>query len=146
MNHNFLMTSIRLAALAAFTLLPGMACTYSATSPVVGAGGGNVAVQVYTQPGCAWIAEDSALASVYTSRFGRGSGAYWMYVRPNAGRTRTAPVRGYVVTAPSNQITGRSSGGTFQTVFQSTLTQYGPMKPSTEPRASASGLDIGDAT
>jgi hypothetical protein len=128
MNTNFLKNGIRLAALAAFTLLPGMACTYSATSPVVGAGGGNVMVQVYTQPGCQWTAEDSTFASVYTSRFGRGSGAYWMYVRPNAGRARTTPVRGYVVSQAGSTLTGRSSvgsGGGIQIVFQSTLTQYG---------------------
>jgi hypothetical protein len=123
MNTNFLMKSMRLAGLAALTLLPGMACTYSATSPVVGPAGGNVAVQVYTQPGCAWTAEDTSFASVYTSRFGRGSGAYWMYVRPNPGRARSAVVRGYT-TVQSNQIPGRS-GPTVQIVFQSTLTQYG---------------------
>ena len=123
MNTNFLKNGIRLAALAAFTLLPGMACTYSATSPVVGAGGGNVAVTVYTQPGCSWIAEDNSFASVFSGRYGRGSGSYYMYVRPNPARARSAPVRGYV-TGQSNQIGGRS-GPPVQIVFQSTLTQYG---------------------
>jgi hypothetical protein len=123
MNINFLHNGIRLAALAAFTLLPGMACTYSATSQVVGAGGGNVAVTVYTQPGCAWTAENTALGSVYAGRQGYGTGSFWMYVRPNPGRARSAVVRGYN-TVQSNQIGGRS-GPTVQIVFQSTLTQYG---------------------
>jgi hypothetical protein len=123
MDSNFLKNGIRLAALAAFTLLPGMACTYSATSPVVGAGGGNVSVQVYTQPGCAWTAEDTSFASVRSGRQGRGSGSFWMYVQPNRSRARSAAVRGYTI-VQSNQIPGRS-GPTVQIVFQSTLTQYG---------------------
>ena len=123
MNTNFLTNGLRLAALAAFTLLPGMACTYSATSPVIGAGGGNVAVTVYTQPGCAWTAENTAFGSVYAGRQGYGSGSFYMYVHPNPGRTRSAVVRGYN-TVQSNQIGGRS-GPTVQIVFQSTLTQYG---------------------
>ena len=123
MNTNFLKNGIRLAALAAFTLLPGMACTYSATSLVVGAGGGNVAVTVYTQPGCAWTAEDTSFGSVFSGRYGHGSGSYYMYVRPNTGRARSAVLRGYN-TVQSNQIPGRS-GSTVQIVFQSTLTQYG---------------------
>jgi hypothetical protein len=123
MNTNFLKNGIRLAALAAFTLLPGMACTYSATSPVVGAGGGNVAVTVYTQPGCTWTAENTSFGSVYSGRQGRGTGSFWMYVSPNYGRARSAAVRGYN-TVESYQIGGRS-GPTVQIVFQSTLTQYG---------------------
>jgi hypothetical protein len=123
MNTNFMKNGIRLAALAAFTMLPGMACTYSATSPVVGAGGGNVNVQVYTQPGCAWTAEDTSFSSVYSGRLGRGSGSFWMYVRPNPARARSATVRGYT-TVGSGPI-GTRSGPTVQIVFQSTLTQYG---------------------
>jgi len=123
MNTNFLKNGIRLAGLAAVALLPAMACSYSATSPVVGAGGGNVAVQVYTQPGCTWTAEDTSFSSVFSGRIGRGSGVVYMYVRPNPGRTRSAPVRGYT-TVQSGQIPGRS-GPTVQVVFQSTLTQYG---------------------
>jgi hypothetical protein len=123
MNTNFLMKSIRLAGLAALTLLPGIACTYSATSPVVGPAGGNVPVQVYTQPGCPWTAQDTSFASVYSGRYGYGTGSFWMYVRPNPGRARSALLRGYT-TVPSNQFGGRS-GPTVQTVFQSTLTQYG---------------------
>ena len=125
MNTNFLKNGIRLAALAAFTLLPGMACTYSATSPVVGSAGGNVAVTVYTQPGCAWTAEGASFGSVFAGRQGRGSGTFYLYVSPNGGRTRSAVVRGYnSVSVQSNQIPGRS-GPTVQIVFQSTLTQYG---------------------
>ena len=123
MNTNFLKNGIRLAALAAFTLLPGMACTYSATSPVAGSGGGNVAVTVYTQPGCTWTAEGASFGSVIAGRQGRGSGTFYMYVSPNSGRTRSAVVRGYN-TVISNGIPGRS-GPTVQIVFQSTLTQYG---------------------
>ena len=123
MNTNFLKNGIRLAALAAFTLLPGMACTYSATSPVVGAGGGNIAVTVYTQPGCTWTAENASFGSVFSGRYGNGSGTFYMYVSPNYGRARSAVVRGYN-TVQSYQIGGRS-GPTVQIVFQSTLTQYG---------------------
>jgi len=123
MNTNFLKNGIRLAALAAFTLLPGMACTYSATSPVVGAAGGNVAVAVYTQPGCAWTAENTAFGSVSGGRQGYGTGTFYLYVRPNPGRARSAVVRGYN-TVQYNQIGGRS-GPPVQIVFQSTLTQYG---------------------
>ena len=123
MNTNFLKNGIRLAGLAALTLIPAMACSYSATSPVVGAGGGNVAVQVYTQPGCAWTAEDTSFSSVFSGRQGRGSGAFYMYVRPNSGWARSAPVRGYT-TVGYTPIGGRS-GPTVQIVFQSTLTQYG---------------------
>jgi hypothetical protein len=124
MNTNFLKNGIRLAAMAAFTLLPGMACNYSASSPVVGAGGGNVPVTVYTQPGCAWTAESPAFGSVYSGRQGYGTGTFWMYVRPNTGRARSAVVRGYNTVQSPNQIPGRS-GPTVQIVFQSTLTQYG---------------------
>jgi hypothetical protein len=124
MNTNFLKNGIRLAALAAFTLLPGMACTYSATSPVVGSAGGKVAVTVYTQPGCAWTAEGASFGSVIAGRQGRGSGTFYMYVSPNSGRAaRSAVVRGYN-TVQSYGIPGRS-GPTVQIVFQSTLTQYG---------------------
>jgi hypothetical protein len=123
MNMNFLHNGIRLAALAAFTLLPGMACNYSATSPVIGPGGGNVAVTVYTQPCCAWTAENTAFGSVYSGRQGYGTGTFWMRVNPNNGRARSAVVRGYN-TVQSNPIPGRS-GPTVQLVFQSTLTQYG---------------------
>lgn len=130
MNTNFVMKSIRLAGLAALALLPGMACTYSATSPAVGPAGGNVAVQVYTQPGCPWTAENSLFGEVYSGRFGTGSGVYWLYIRPNAYKTRTTPLRGYVVYPTASYgsgLTGRSSGGGGgpQIVFQSTLTQYG---------------------
>ena len=123
MKTNLFVKSIRLAALAALTLLPGMACTYSATSPVVGAQGGNIVVKVYTQPGCPWTAQDSSFSSVYAGRYGYGSGDFWMYVRPNTGRARSELLRGYTI-SQSNQIPGRS-GPTVQTVFQSTLTQYG---------------------
>src|SRR5579859_6115378 len=101
MNTNFLKNGIRLAGLAAVALLPAMACSYSATSPVVGAGGGNVAVKVYTQPGCAWTAEDTSFSSVFSGRQGRGSGVIYMYVRPNYGRARSALVRGYITSAYS---------------------------------------------
>jgi hypothetical protein len=142
MNINALKNSIRLTGLAALTLLPGMAdaqtklnpprpipvpvphpCTYSATSQVVSAKGGIVNVQVYTQPGCAWTAEDAPFASVYAGRQGSGSGSVWLRVLPNPGKSRSAPVRGYA-TVQSNQLGGRS-GPTVPIVFQSTLTQYG---------------------
>jgi hypothetical protein len=142
MNSKFLNYGIRLAAMTAFTLLPVIAdtqaghrppspspapgpkpCTYSATSQVVSAKGGNVNVQVYTQPGCPWTAQDTSFASVYAGRQGSGSGSVLLHVPPNPGKARAAVLRGYN-TVQSNQIPGRS-GPTVQVVFQSILTQYG---------------------
>jgi len=45
MKTNLLMNLIRMAPLSAFTLLPGMACSYSATSQAVGAGGGYATIR-----------------------------------------------------------------------------------------------------
>jgi hypothetical protein len=131
MKTNNLMSLIRLAALASLSLLPGMAaCTYSATSPVVGSGGGYVSVYVYTQPGCAWQLDGGSFASAVSSRSGSGSGAVTLYVAPNS--TRSARYSyfngftpgGYVQT---NYIPGRSGvvGGGPVLVFRTVVTEYG---------------------
>src|ERR1700730_7435788 len=97
MKTNILMNLIRLAALASSTLLPGMACTYSASSPQVGAGGGYVAVQVYTQPGCAWeLTGGNQNLSIRSARQGRGSGSVTLYAAPNYGAARTFRLNGVV--------------------------------------------------
>lgn len=126
MKSNVLMTSLRLAALVAASLAPGMAaCSYSATSPVAGAGGGYVAMQVYTQPGCVWqAAEYSPFVSIVSGRQGRGSGTVTIYVSPNSGGARTGLVKGLLYIEPT--LGGRSaSPGGWITVFQSVVTEYG---------------------
>src|SRR5882762_5259893 len=108
MKTSLLTNLIRIAALSACTLLPGMACSYSATSPAVGAGGGYATIQVYTQPGCAWQVTASQQYMKYASaNQGRGSGAVTLYLQPNYGTTRTLRVGGVVYVPPT--LGGRSS-------------------------------------
>lgn len=125
MKLNSLMNLVRLAAISAGALLPGMACTYSATSPVVGAGGGYATVAVYTQPGCVWqAAESGGFVSIVSSRQGVGTGSVRVYVAPNGSRAaRTAYVRGLVYAPNANF--GTRSGGGYVFVFQSNVTEYG---------------------
>ncbi len=115
MKHYILMNLMRSAAIAAFSLAPGMACTYSATSAVIGAAGGNVAIQISTQPGCGWRAiESGSIAIIRSGSQGNGSGSTTLYFGPNAGKAaRTALVRGY---------TARG-----QAAFESSVTQQGAM-------------------
>lgn len=129
MTSNFLMKSIRLAALAAVTLLPAMACSYSASTPApVGSGGGNTTVQIYTQPGCPWQVTSSAgWLQPFLNRSGSGPGTAYVYLTPDEG----APRQGYINvvvysgTLNSSFIPGRSSvtGGP-TIVFRSLLTEY----------------------
>jgi hypothetical protein len=79
---------IRLAVLAAVSLVPGMAaCTYSAAdnAPTLSASGGYVSVTVYTQPGCRWSVTKNA-AWMSSQNYGVGSGT--LYIA--AGATRSA--------------------------------------------------------
>ena len=111
MTSNFLMKSIRLAALAAVTLLPAMACTYSTSSPVVGAGGGNTAVQIYTQPGCPWqMTAGAEWIEIYSARSGSGPGTVWAYLPPHNGvRQAYLNIVVYSGTLSSSYIPGRSA-------------------------------------
>ena len=125
MKTNTLMNLIRLAALASLTLLPGMACTYSATSPTVGAAGGHATIQVYTQPGCAWQLTGSHQYLAFASaNQGRGNGAVTLYLQPNYGAARTFRLKGVVYVQPT--LGGRNgSPGGWTTVFVSNVTEYG---------------------
>jgi hypothetical protein len=98
MKTNILQNSIRLAALAAITLLPRMAhavdlrqpCTYSASAPSIAAAGGYVTMQVYTQPQCQWQVVGGAQdMRIYSGNVGRGNGIVTLYVSPNMGPART---------------------------------------------------------
>ena len=125
MKTNILMHLIRMAAVSACTLLPGMACSYSATSPAVGAGGGYATVQVYTQPGCAWqVTGSHQYMSFVSANQGRGNGAVTLYLQPNSGTARTLRLSGVVYVTPT--LGGRSSSPSgWITVFQSNVTEYG---------------------
>jgi hypothetical protein len=125
MTSNFLMKTIRLAALAAVTLLPAMACTFSASSPVVGAGGGNTAVQIYTQPGCSWqVTAGAAWMELYSARSGSGNGTVYVYLPPNGGGARQAYLDVWVTGTPSTIIGGRSTVVSSSIVFRSLVTEY----------------------
>ena len=123
MNTNSLKNVIRLAALASFSLLPGMACSYSATSATVGAGGGYVQINIYTQPGCMWQVGNSSFVSVVSNRQGYGNSAVKVYVAPNRGAVRTATLNGLAYVPPT--IGTRSGGpGGWVTLFRSYITEY----------------------
>jgi hypothetical protein len=124
MTSNFLMNSIRLAALAAVTLLPSMACSYSASAPAVGPSGGNIAVQVYTQPGCQWqMTAGAGWLEIFTARSGYGPGTVYVYVAPDRGGAREAYMDVVAFAPPSGNIGGRSSGGSF-VAARATVLQY----------------------
>jgi hypothetical protein len=125
MKTNLLMHLIRMAALSACTLLPSMACSYSATSAVVRAEGGYATIQVNTQPGCAWqVTASQQYMSFASANQGRGSGAVRLYLQPNYGTARIIRVNGLVYVPPT--LGGRSgSPGGWVTVFQSNVTEYG---------------------
>src|SRR5262245_10313376 len=125
MKTNLLMHLIRLAALSACTLLPAMACSYSATSPAVGAGGGYATIQIYTQPGCAWqVAGSHEYVSSVSANQRRGDGAVTLYLQPNYGTARILRLTGSDYVAPT--LGGRSSSPSGRiTAFQSNVTEYG---------------------
>ena len=83
MKTSISMNCLRLAALAAVTLMPGMAaCTYSAypNAPTLTAAGGYVAVSVVTQPGCRWSVNQPDTWASPTQRSATGSGTIYIYV------------------------------------------------------------------
>jgi hypothetical protein len=89
MKPSISMNCLRLAFLAAATLMPGMAaCTYSASAnaPTLGAAGGYVSVTVYTQPGCRWTVSKPETWATPTQSYGTGTGTIYVYV----ASTRTA--------------------------------------------------------
>jgi|HubBroStandDraft_3_1064219.scaffolds.fasta_scaffold132870_1 hypothetical protein len=118
---------IRLAALAAVSVLPGMAaCTYSASpnSPTLGPSGGYVSVTVYTQPGCRWSITKNA-AWLSSSNYGVGSGT--IYIAAASTRSaRSGIVRVYPdyvageLSLSDGSIGGRSSvtGGVMRAILQ----------------------------
>jgi hypothetical protein len=129
MTSNFLMKSIRVAALAAVTLLPAMACTYSASTPApVGSGGGNTTVQIYTQPGCPWQVTSSAgWLQLFLSRSGSGPGTAYVYLTPNEGAARQNYINVVVYsgTLSSSFLPTRSAVTGIATIaFRSLLTEY----------------------
>ena len=74
---------IRLAVLAAVSLVPGMAaCTYSASAnaPTLGPAGGYVTVSVWTQPGCRWSVNRPATWLAPSSMYNTGTGTVYFYV------------------------------------------------------------------
>jgi hypothetical protein len=125
MTSNFLMKSIRLAALAAVSLLPAMACTFSASSPTVGEGGGNTAVQIYTQPGCSWqVTAGAAWIELYSAHSGTGTGTVYIYLPPNGPAARQGYLDVWVTGTPSPVLGGRSTTVSSSIVFRSLVTEY----------------------
>ncbi len=125
MTNNFVMKAIKLAVLSTAALIPAMACTYSASSPVVGAGGGNVAVQVYTQPGCAWqLTSGASWMQLNSVRSGNGSGTVFVYLPPNQGAVRQAYLNVVVTYSGGGTIGGRSGVPTSAIVYRSLVTEY----------------------
>jgi len=119
------MKSIRVAALAAVTLLPAMACTYSASTPApVGAGGGDFAVQINTQPGCAWqVGAGAAWMDIYSARTGSGAGIIYVYIAPNNGAVRQAYVN-VLVSSTCTYFTRSCGGGGSVIAARSLFTEY----------------------
>jgi hypothetical protein len=79
---------LRLAALAAVSVLPSMAaCTYSASAnaPTLGAAGGYVSVSVSTQPGCRWSVTKT-VGWISSQTYSSGAGTIYLAV----GSTRAA--------------------------------------------------------
>ena len=119
---------MKFAGLAAFTLLPAMACSYSASSPVVGAGGGNIAIQIQTQPGCSWqVTSSAAWLEIYSARSGSGSGYVYVYVTPDKGAARAsyinvvAPV---MTCGPSFGTRSSTCNTSMQATARATVTEY----------------------
>jgi hypothetical protein len=97
MKTSIAMNCLRLAVLAAATLTPGMAaCSYSAytSAPTLGAGGGYVAVTVYTQPGCRWSVNQADVWATPLQRNATGTGTIYIYVAPTRS-ARSAAERVY---------------------------------------------------
>lgn len=133
MKTSISMNCLRLAALAAVTLMPGIAaCTYSAypNAPTLSAAGGYVAVSVVTQPGCRWSVNQPDVWATPTQRNATGSGTIYVYVA--ATRTpRSAVERVYTdsitseYTMPDGSIGGRSAttGQMLRPILQFRITE-----------------------
>ncbi len=131
MKTHFSMNWIRLAALAAVTLMPGMACSYSASAnaPTLGAAGGYVSITVSTQPGCRWsVTKPGAWVSSASSGIGSGT----MYLAVASTRVaRSGLVRVYSdyisaeFSLSDGEIGGRSSvtGQTLRPILQFRITE-----------------------
>src|ERR1700681_4497015 len=95
------MNWMKLTVVAAGLLLPGMAhaCTYqlSYSYTPVAATGGSAAVQIYTQPGCAWsVSEGFGWLAVTSAKRGTGSATLGFYVAPNSARSgRSGWINGF---------------------------------------------------
>jgi len=124
MNQQTFTHWIRTAAVAALTAIPGMCCSYSASVPAIGAGGGVVPVYVNTQPGCPWqVTHSAGWMSNYGSQFGSGPGAVYVYASPDPGAARSTVVH-VVVTQTTTTIGGRSSSGASYIAASTTAVQY----------------------
>jgi hypothetical protein len=116
MKKSFSINCLRLAALAAVTLMPGMACTYSAAAnaPTLSAAGGYVSVTVYTQAGCRWSVNQPDTWATPLQRNAVGTGTIYVYVAATRS-ARTAVQRVYAdyisseVGVGGGNIGGRSS-------------------------------------
>jgi len=137
MNANRKMKCMKLAVLTTGLLLPGMAhaCTYqlSYSYTPVAATGGSAAVQIYTQPGCAWSVSDGfGWLAVTSAKRGTGSASVGFYVAPNNSRSgRTGWINGFpgLVGGGGADCFSRSSQGGCQPApgptFRLTIAQYG---------------------
>lgn len=117
MKTSISMNCLRLATLAAVTLMPGMAaCTYSvsANAPTLGAAGGYVAVSIATQPGCRWSVNQPTVWVTPAQRTGTGSATVYIQVASTKA-ARSAEERVYSdymtteLTLSDGSIGGRSS-------------------------------------
>jgi hypothetical protein len=133
MKTSISMNCLRVAALAAVTLMPGMAaCTYSASSnsPTLGPAGGYVAVSIATQPGCRWSVSQAGVWITPAQREGTGSATVYIYVAPTR-TARSAVERVYSdyvsteVTLSNGTIGGRSgvTGAMIQPILQFRITE-----------------------
>ncbi|HWX77254.1 MAG TPA: hypothetical protein VNY32_07250 [Candidatus Acidoferrales bacterium] len=137
MNAHRKMNWMKLTVVAAGLLLPGMAhaCTYqlSYSYTPVAATGGSAAVQIYTQPGCAWsVSEGFGWLAVTSAKRGTGSAAVGFYVAPNSARSaRTGWINGFpgLVSGSGADCFSRSSQGGCQPppgpTFRLTIAQHG---------------------
>jgi hypothetical protein len=124
---------IRLAALAAVSVLPGMAaCTYSASAnaPALGPAGGYVSVTVWTEPGCRWSVNRAAAWLAPSSMYNTGTGTVYFYVASTrAARNVMEHVYSDYISAeytlPDGTIGGRSSvtGQMLRPILQFRITE-----------------------
>ena len=135
MSAKFESILMKLAVLAGGLMLPGMAhaCTYQfnySYNPVAAAGG-YAAVQVVTQPGCAWsVSEGFSWLAITSARSGHGPANVSFYVAPNPTRAaRKGWINGFAglnLGGNSNCIPGRSNNcGSQYPAMRLTLVENG---------------------